>query len=331
VSLQPPPLLNADCVRVELGPVKRRVAVVRGATLRIQPGQIVGLVGESGSGKTMVARAVMGLLPDGAAVTGAALRLDGRDLLDVSRRARRRGVASMVFQDPMSALNPYLRIGTQLREAFDERDNAVAAREMARALADVGIAEPQARLRSYPHELSGGMRQRVMIAMALLARPKLLVADEPTTALDVTIQAQVLQLLAAINRDHGMAILLISHDLGVVAEIASHVGVMYAGEVVEFGSVEDLFNTAAHPYTRALLASRPAAQRRGERLTTIAGTVPEPHELADGCAFAPRCHDALDSCRVGSLHLRAAKHGGTTRCALEAAPAAANPAQVRRP
>ncbi|HZV72283.1 MAG TPA: dipeptide/oligopeptide/nickel ABC transporter permease/ATP-binding protein [Conexibacter sp.] len=276
------------------------VAAVAGVDLAIAAGEIVGVVGESGSGKSLTAQAIGLLIPHPGRVAADELRFAGHDMLDPSGRPDRvyKGALSYVFQDPSASLNPALRLERQMAEAMPptargrRRDAAVSA------LREVEIAAPERRVRQYPHELSGGMRQRVMIAMGLLGRPRLIVADEPTTALDVTIQAQVLHLLAELNRTHGTAILLISHSLGVIAQISHRVVVMYAGRVVEEGSVADVLQAPAHPYSRALIAAVPTLTTdTGAPLTTIDGAPPAPGEITVGCPFAPRCPLAIARCR----------------------------------
>jgi peptide/nickel transport system ATP-binding protein len=276
-------------------------AALHGVSLTVGRGEAVGLVGESGSGKSVTWLAALGLLPTHARVRGRA-RLDGLDLLQAPRRTleqvRGRRIA-MIFQDPASCLNPVHRIGRQLDEALRLHRGlagAVAAAEARRLLDRVGIADAARRLGDYPHELSGGMNQRVMIAIALAGRPELLVADEPTTALDATVQAQILALIDDIRRDAGMALVLISHDLGVIAERTERVAVMYAGRIVESGPAASLFSAPAHPYTRGLLAAIPALEGPRRRLATIPGQVPDPARLPPGCSFAPRCAQADSRC-----------------------------------
>ncbi|MDX6751180.1 ABC transporter ATP-binding protein [Geminicoccaceae bacterium 1502E] len=276
--------------------------LVEEVDLAINAGETLGLVGESGCGKSMTCLAVMGLLPRQARITGGRIRVAGRRLDGLGDRelcgVRGRELA-MVFQDPMSSLNPVLRIGAQLAENLrlhQGLDRTAARREAVRLLERVGIPEPAARLRAFPHELSGGMCQRVMIAMAIACRPRLLIADEPTTALDVTIQAQILDLLVELQEETGMALLLVTHDLGVVAETCDRVAVMYAGRVVETAPAEGLFAAPAHPYTAGLLGSLPRADRRAEQLVPIAGQVPEPGARPQGCAYAPRCSHAGRAC-----------------------------------
>jgi oligopeptide/dipeptide ABC transporter ATP-binding protein len=272
---------------------------VQDVNLSIFPGQTVALVGESGSGKSVTALSILRLIPTppGRTLAGEIL-FEGRDLCRLSeqqlQRVRGKEIA-MIFQEPMTSLNPVYTVGDQIIEAITlhQRVGSSAARAIAEdAMAAVGIADPRRRLGAYPHQLSGGMRQRVMIAMALSCKPKLLIADEPTTALDVTIQAQILELLRKLQRETGMAMLLITHDLGVVAENADVVAVMYASRIVEYAGVEDLFDRPQHPYTRGLFAAVPRLGMGRERLEAIAGTVPNPASFPSGCKFHPRCSEA---------------------------------------
>lgn len=273
-------------------------------------GEIVALLGESGCGKSLTALSLMGLLdPRAASVTGGALHFNGRDLrqLDAGQLAAVRGAElAMVFQDPMASLNPVRTVGSQVAEAIVRHAcGAPASKETVRArvvalFADVGITAPALRYDSYPHELSGGTCQRVMIAMALACNPQLLIADEPTTALDVTVQQQILDLLQDLRARTGMAVLLITHDLGVVAENADRVAVMYLGQIVEHAPAGQLFSAPAHPYTRGLLAAMPDIDSSGAPLTAIAGNVPDLRARPAGCGFAPRCPDADDRCRASA-------------------------------
>src|SRR6266849_6164269 len=271
--------------------------------LCIAKGDAIGLVGESGSGKSVTWLAALGLLPSRACVTGQAL-LNGEDLVDAPRtrleaiRGRR---IAMIFQDPASCLNPVHRIGRQVEEAvrLHRGSEGPSARSEAQRLLDqVGIADPRRRLDDYPHQLSGGMNQRVMIAIALAGQPDLLIADEPTTALDATIQAQILELLGEIRRDSGMALVLISHDLGVVAENTDRVCVMYAGRIVEDAPIDTIFGAPTHPYTQGLLAALPDLEGPRRRLAAIPGVVPEPWNLPRGCSFGPRCPEFEAACEA---------------------------------
>jgi oligopeptide/dipeptide ABC transporter ATP-binding protein len=295
------PLLEVEDLRISFPGRDGEVPAVRGVDLRVRAGETVALVGESGCGKTVTALSLLRLLDARARVTARRLRFAGEDLLELDAgrlRALRGGRIGMIFQEPMTSLNPVFRIGDQIAEVLELHlglASAQARREGVALLARVGIPAPERRYDQYPHELSGGMKQRVMIAMALACRPALLVADEPTTALDVTIQAQILELLARLRAELGMAILLITHDLGVVAQFAERVAVMYAGKVVEEADVRGLFRSPAHPYTRALLHALPRPGVRG-RLAAIEGSVPNPQELPAGCAFALRCPERLARC-----------------------------------
>ena len=277
---------------------------VDGVSLTLEAGQVLGIVGESGSGKSLTAMSILGLIPDPPGrIAGGRILLRGQDLANASESTMngiRGKQISMIFQEPMTALNPVFRIGEQIGETLRRHEKLNKKQANARALElleQVGISNPSQRLRQYPHELSGGMRQRVMIAIALACRPQLLIADEPTTALDVTIQAQILLLLKNLQRDLGVAVMLITHDLGVVAQIVDRVAVMYAGRIVEEGPVEAVFEKPAHPYTRLLLESIPSLDHSSERLRTIPGMVPSLSNLPTGCRFNPRCPDAREACR----------------------------------
>jgi len=276
---------------------------VDGVNLSIAAGEMLGIVGESGSGKSLTMKAVLRLLPPSALVSGQVL-WQGRDLVGVSdaemRHVRGRDIA-MVFQEPMTALNPVLTVGSQITESLAEHLNlrGAAARRRAVELLDlVGIPDAKRRLGSYPHEFSGGMRQRAMIAISLATGPKLLLADEPTTALDVTIQDQILKLLLRLKDELSMAVILVTHDLGVVAGTCDRVAVMYAGRIMESGSVEAIFNDPSHAYTLGLLRSLPGAGHARRRLDGIAGTPPDPAALPPGCRFAPRCGFMVDACQA---------------------------------
>src|SRR3954453_22681491 len=293
----PEPLLEIKDLNVAFETSRGDIRPVRDVSLSIHPGQTVAVVGESGSGKSVTALSVLRLIPQPPGkVLGGEILFEGRDLLGLSEREMR-GVRgkdiAMIFQEPMTSLNPVYTVGDQIVEAVTLHQR-VGRREAYRvaeqSLKDVGIADPGRRLGAYPHEMSGGMRQRVMIAMALSCQPKLLIADEPTTALDVTIQAQILELLRRLQRERGMAIMLITHDLGVVAENADAVAVMYASRVAEYATVEELFDSPLHPYTEGLFRSIPKLNEDAERLDTIPGTVPNPARFPSGCKFHPRCH-----------------------------------------
>ena len=301
-----------------------RVAVVDGISFSVAAGETVALVGESGCGKSMTALSLMRLVPRPGTVDAGSVRLEGREVLDLSVREMRQvrgGRISMIFQEPMTSLNPVQTCGQQVVEAIllHHKSDRRAARARAGELFEqVGIPDPEERLAAYPHQLSGGMRQRVMIAMALASRPDLLIADEPTTALDVTIQAQILDVLRSLQRDLGMAIVLITHDLGIVNELADRVVVMYAGRIAEVGTRQQVLASPAHPYTRGLLRSLPGAVERGERLEEIAGVVPSPDSWSEGCRFANRCPDAVHLCRETTPQRFAAAKGHEVWCHVAA-------------
>ena len=300
-----------------------RVTVVDRIDLHLNAGETLGIVGESGCGKSITALAVMGLLPKPAAhVIGGRIVFKGQDLVKASAEQMRQirgNRISMIFQEPMTALNPVQRIGRQLAESITLHEPDAAAADVQRRalvlLEQVGIPVAEQRLREYPHQLSGGMRQRVMIAMALASRPDILIADEPTTALDVTIQAQILELLRALQRDTGMAIVFITHDLGVIAELCSRVIVMYAGRIAEEAPVEPLFREPRHPYTHGLLASIPRLEGEPKtQLTTIPGAVPAIGELPPGCRFANRCALAQVLCKEQTPMLETLPASRTVAC-----------------
>jgi peptide/nickel transport system ATP-binding protein len=296
------PLLEVRDLAVAFGPPDAPVRAVDGVGFEIAAGGAVGLVGESGSGKSVTAMSILRLIGAPGRVVAGAIRFDGQDLLTLPAERmpeiRGRDIA-MIFQEPMSSLNPLMTIGDQVGEAILLHQRMTGAERQARVielLRLVGIPDPASRLGAYPHQFSGGMRQRVMIAMALACHPKLLIADEPTTALDVTIQAQVLELMKRIRRETGAAILLISHDLGVIAEMCERVVVLYAGRVVEDGTVRAIFRDAAHPYTRGLLQSIPRLDDDRRRLSQIPGSVPLPGQVTQGCPFRARCAHRIDRC-----------------------------------
>lgn len=280
-----------------------QVKAVDGVSLNVREGETVCIVGESGCGKSVTAMSIMGLIEEPAGkVVGGAIRFGGRDLLRESKsslRAIRGNDISMIFQEPMSSLNPVLKIGEQLMEPLIVHLKMSKKQARARAvelIAEVGISRPEQIANSYPHELSGGMLQRIMIAIAISCNPKLLIADEPTTALDVTIQAQILDMLQHIKSQSGTSILMITHDLGVVAEMADYVVVMYAGKVVEEGEVVQLFESPKHPYTQGLLRSKPIINQRQDELYSIPGHVPDPLSLKESCHFADRCEHCMSIC-----------------------------------
>jgi dipeptide transport system ATP-binding protein len=318
------PLVEIRDLHVDFGVPARPLPSVDGIDLSIGAGEIVALVGESGSGKSVTALALMGLVDVPARVAAQRIAFAGRDLLQMRAAERRalagRGIA-MIFQDPHASLDPCYTVGNQLDEALrfhgnaQERASKTARRERSLALlGEVEIADAAARLRSYPHQLSGGMAQRVMIAIALAGRPRLLIADEPTTALDVTVQAQVLALLMRVRDERAMAILLITHDLAVVAETADRAVVMYAGQVMETGTVPALFDAPCHPYTRALLDASPGHGAARERLRTIPGVVPGAAHRPPGCLLAPRCAFAAERCTAERPAMRRIAGQASVRC-----------------
>ena len=304
-------------------PAQTPVAV-RDLSFSIATGEVLGLVGESGSGKSITSLAIMRLLPVQARVSGELFFTENgathnlAALPDDSMRQLRGSRMAMIFQEPMTALNPVMRVGDQIAEAVrahGSRSKGEAAKLAVQAMTDVAIAEPDRRARDYPHQLSGGMRQRVMIAMAIVNRPQLLIADEPTTALDVTIQAQILDLLAQLRSKFGLAMLFISHDLAVVSQVADRVAVMYAGNLVELGARREIFQAPAHPYTRGLLQAVPNLKtERGRPLGTIEGTVPPLHAMPPGCAFEPRCGFRVPECARAVPPLIEVEQGHWARC-----------------
>jgi len=297
------------------------VKAVDGVSFSLKRGEVLGLVGESGCGKSLTALSIMRLLPkSGARTVRGEILLDGEDLLAKSPREMRmlRGAKlSMILQDPQTSLNPVFTIGSQLREALLRRGPASAAqllKDAVAALRRVEIAAPESRIGQYPHQMSGGMKQRVVGAIAMAGAPRVLIADEPTTALDVTIQLQYLKLLKRLQADTGMAILFITHDFGVVARLCDRVAVMYAGRIIEVGSVREVFERPAHPYTKALIASVPKMTGRQGRLTTIEGQPPSLLDLPIGCRFAPRCGEAFDRCRDAYPQTRDTGQDHTAAC-----------------
>ncbi|MED4599958.1 ABC transporter ATP-binding protein [Paenibacillus validus] len=297
-------LLEVYNLRTEFAAPSGSVRVVDGIDLYLNSGETLGIVGESGSGKSITSLSIMRLLPEQAVITGGDIRLQGQNLAQLPesemRKVRGNRIA-MIFQEPMTALNPVFKIGRQLEEAIRQhsnKDKRTARKEAVSLLRDVEISAPEQVAKLYPHQLSGGMRQRVMIAMAMASSPEILIADEPTTALDVTIQAQILDLMRRLKRERGMAIMLITHDLGVVAEMCDRVSVMYGGQIVEEGDVASLFREPKHPYTVGLLKSVPQFTDGEKRLYSIAGQVPHPSEYPKGCRFAERCPSKIDICEI---------------------------------
>ena len=315
------PLLNVTDLRTSFHTRNGVYRAVDGVSFSVKRGETLGIVGESGSGKSVTCYSIMGLIPQppGRIESGTAL-FDGIDLLHCSpaqsRSIRGKRVA-MIFQDPMTSLNPYLRISDQLIEPLlihEKISKADAIRRGLEALEAVGINDAARRMNLYPHEFSGGMRQRVMIAMALITKPELLIADEPTTALDVTVQAQILELIKKMQRDLGMAVVFITHDLGVVSGLCDRVQVMYAGKIVESADVRTLFHAPRHPYTRALQRSIPGLQPKGAELYTIRGLPPDLSKPLPGCPFAPRCEFAQEKCAQTPVKLLEAAPGHAHAC-----------------
>jgi len=317
-------LLEIRGLTVELPTTQGWVRPVNDVSLRIGDGECVGLVGESGSGKTMLSLALMGLLPVGARVIGQA-RFESprmrRELMQLTEREWRevRGQeVAMIFQEPMTSLNPVMRVDAQIEEAILAHEPRLKAdkvrNRMLTALRQAAMSEPERRAQQYPHQLSGGLRQRAMIAMALAAGPRLLIADEPTTALDVTVQKEILELLGKLRRELGLGLLFITHDLGVVAQVADRLAVLYAGRIVEQGPAKEVLGAPRHPYTQGLLAASPRLERG--KLRPIPGSVPQLTALPPGCAFEPRCGFRKSECSLAVPELRAASAGHEARCVL---------------
>ena len=316
-------ILKVEDLKTSFMTSSGEVQAVRGVSFEVHKGEILGIVGESGSGKSVTSMSILRLLADTARIKNGKIEFEGTDLTKVSDKQMReiRGQKiAMVFQDPMSSLNPLIPVGKQVAEMIHvhhpemKRDELQAATlELFR---EVRIPEAEKRLKSYPHEFSGGMRQRVMIAMALACNPKIIIADEPTTALDVTIQAQILDLMENLKQKTGTSILFITHDLGVVAEVCDDVVVMYSGRVVEKGDVRSIFASPSHPYTKGLLASIPKLGECAEELESIPGNVPNPKYMPQGCKFAPRCSCAFDKCREEEPGFYDVGEGHMSRCWL---------------
>jgi oligopeptide/dipeptide ABC transporter ATP-binding protein len=321
MSAEAPPLLALQDLHTVFETGEGTVRAVDGVSFSVSAGATLGVVGESGSGKSVTALSILRLLPAvSGRITHGSIRFDGRNLLELAEaelRALRGKSLSMVFQEPMTSLNPVYSVARQIGEVLELHEGMTRKQARARTLEllkVVGIPAPERRIDSYPHELSGGMRQRVMIAMAIACRPKLLIADEPTTALDVTIQAQIMELLSRLQRELGMAVLLITHDLGIVAEFAQDVIVMYAGTVVEQAPARELFKTPYHPYTQGLLASAPRRSSGQRRLTTIEGMVPDLAHLPRGCRFRDRCSQAIARCAESEPPLSEVGAGRRVAC-----------------
>lgn len=320
-------LLTMSGVGVDFGLERAPLSAVRDVTLSVAPGEVIGLVGESGSGKSLTSRAIMRMVPQPGRISSGSIHFDGRDVLAMSSkelRSYRAHDVGMVLQDPSSSLNPVLKVGAQLTETL--RSNLGLGRSEAKTAAiemldRVGIPRPDQHFSSFPHELSGGMRQRVMIALATASRPRLLLADEPTTALDVTTQKQILTLLAGMRRDFEMSILLVSHDFGVIASMCDRVAVMYGGEIIETGPVDAIYGAPQHPYTRALLASVPdldAVDRR-DRPNPLEGYPPEVGPIRDECVFVERCPAARAACHDGRMYLADVGPDHQSACPFEGA------------
>ena len=318
------PLLSIEHLTTVFDTAKGPVAAVDDISFEIRAGETLGVVGESGSGKSVTALSIMRLVQPPGRIAAGRIMFKGRDLLTLDERAMQRvrgAEIGLIFQEPMTALNPVFRVGDQIAEALLVHGRATRREARAKAIAllrAVRITNPESRIDDYPHQLSGGMRQRVLIAMAIACQPSLVIADEPTTALDVTIQAEILDLLRDMKAALGLSLLLITHDFGVIAETADRVAVMYAGRIVETGPVREIFRNAAHPYTRGLLASMPGG-RPGQRLRAIEGSVPMLGDLPPGCAFNPRCPDRFAPCTTAPPPDYPAGPDQTAKCYLHAA------------
>jgi len=321
-----PQLLEVEDLRTYFQTRAGLVRSVDGVSFSVGEGELLGLVGESGCGKSITALSIMRLISEPGKIVGGSIKFKGEELTTASSermRAIRGNDIAMIFQDPMTSLNPVFTVGEQIAEALRlhrKLDRKKARESAIEAMREVSIPSPERRINDYPHQLSGGMRQRVMIAMALACDPELLIADEPTTALDVTIQAQILELLDELRKTRKLAVLLITHDLGVVAEVADRVCVMYTGKIVEESGVDAIFENPKHPYTQGLLRSVPKLTvegvERAVRLETIEGTVPSPTNLPNGCHFAPRCKFRMDRCVHGEIPLYRTADASLVRCVL---------------
>lgn len=302
------PILSVNNLSIQFHTKKQTLTAVEKIHFQVNPGEILGIVGESGCGKSVTSLAIMQLLASNAKISEGEIMFAGDDLLNLSEKQMcqiRGNQISMIFQDPMTALNPTTTIGKQLIEPFMLHQKCSRKEAWDRGiemLRKVGISSPEARMKEYPHQLSGGMLQRVVIAIALACKPKLLIADEPTTALDVTIQAQILDLIRELRDELGTAVILITHDMGVVAETVDNVLVLYAGKMVEYGSVDSIFQEPKHPYTKALLKSIPNIDIQEDKLNVIPGMVPIIGKMPEGCRFAPRCEEAAEACKASCPH-----------------------------
>jgi peptide/nickel transport system ATP-binding protein len=312
------PILSVRNLRVEFPTRRASLVALDDVSFDIARGEILGVVGESGAGKSVTGAAIMGLLEPPGRMTGGEIRLDDTriDNLEISQLRRIRGKRiGMVFQDPLTSLNPVFRIGAQIVETMRAHSDISETSARTRAialLAEVGIPAPENRIDAYPHELSGGMRQRVVLALVLCTEPELIIADEPTTALDVSVQAQIIALIKALARNRGTSVMLITHDMGVIAEAADRVAVMYAGRVVEIGPVREVLKNPKHPYARGLMGAIPTLAKKGDRLALIPGNMPRLNAIPKGCAFNPRCPQVIDKCRLDRPSLEAA---GTSQVA----------------
>ena len=327
-------LVDVRQLTVDFGPRKNPVRAVAGVDLMLKKGETIALLGESGSGKSVTLRSLLRLHPSSARI-GGSIAVDGRDVLAMPSRelaAFRGRTVSMIFQDPGLAFDPVYKVGDQIAEAVKRHDGVSLAEGRKRALAlfeRVRIPSPERRLDNYPHEMSGGMRQRAMIALALACRPKVLLADEPTTALDATVQIQVLLLLRELQRELGLGVIFVTHDIGVAVEVADRIAVMYGGRIVEMGSCATVIRNPAHPYTRGLLASRAGhAAQKGSRLVAIPGAPPDLANLPPGCSFAPRCAEAIEQCRTIVPEAVSIDRGHFACCNRAAATATAEPARA---
>lgn len=314
-------LLTVDRLKTHFYTSEGIIRAVDDVSFKIERGRILGIVGESGCGKSMTAMSIMRLVPSPGKIVGGSINFDGHDLLKLSNEEIRRlrgDRMAMIFQDPMTSLNPVFTIGEQIAEILRTHRGLKKSAALERTeslLQNVGIPDPARRIREYPHQMSGGMRQRVMIAMAISCEPSLIIADEPTTALDVTIQAQILRLLKGLTNSLNTALILISHDLGIIAETADEVGVMYAGKIVEYTTTKELFANPLHPYTIGLLESIPRfGEVKEDRLRTIKGIVPKLSELPEGCKFNPRCKYVMDKCNNAEPELIDTGGGHLVRC-----------------
>ncbi|KAB0267241.1 ABC transporter ATP-binding protein [Microvirga brassicacearum] len=314
------PLLAVESLAVRFGGVDGGFLALEDVSFQLEAGETLSLLGESGSGKSVTAQAVMALLPGNAEISGGHIAFSGEDLVSLPR-SRTRALCGtqmgMIFQDPLTALNPVFTVGDQIAELFQVRQG-YGRRTAWSAAADVidavGIPDARHRLNAYPHQFSGGMRQRLVIAMAIALKPRLLIADEPTTALDVTVQAQIMELIGNLQRETGMALLLITHDLGVVADVTDRVAIMYAGRIVETGPVRVVYDHPAHPYTRGLMSSIPSLDESDGPLSTIPGLPPNPRDRPSGCPFHPRCSFAKPVCAVERPPMRALSGGRMAAC-----------------